>query len=57
VTLRRELELHLEGRSEHLENEHRVRHRDGTYRWVLARGIAVRDEDGTATRIAGSLTD
>ena len=57
VTLRRELELHLEGRSEHLENEHRVRHRDGTYRWVLARGIAVRDEGGNATRIAGSLTD
>ena len=55
--LRRELELHLEGKSEHFENEHRLRHRDGTYRWVLARGIAVRDDDGNATRIAGSLTD
>ncbi|MBS1797505.1 MAG: EAL domain-containing protein [Acidobacteria bacterium] len=52
-----ELEAHLEGRIEHFENEHRILHRDGEYRWVLIRGQAVRDETGRAVRIAGSLTD
>jgi diguanylate cyclase (GGDEF)-like protein/PAS domain S-box-containing protein len=41
----------------HFESEHRMRHRDGSYRWMLARGIALCDSDGRATRIAGSLTD
>src|SRR6185369_5502544 len=38
-------------------HEHRVRHKDGEYRWVLARGLAVRGEQGDVYRIAGSLTD
>src|SRR4051794_37000226 len=42
---------------EHFEFEHRIQHRDGTYRWMLARAIAVRDEQGEATRVVGSLTD
>jgi diguanylate cyclase (GGDEF)-like protein/PAS domain S-box-containing protein len=41
----------------HFEAEHRMRHRDGSYRWMLARGIALCDDDSRATRIAGSLTD
>ncbi len=52
-----EFEQHIDGSSEHFENEHRVMHTGGTYRWVLIRGLAVRDEDGKACRIAGSLTD
>ncbi len=52
-----ELEAHLEGRIEHFENEHRILHRDGEYRWVLIRGQAVRNENGEAIRIAGSLSD
>jgi len=49
---------HLEtGETPHFENEHRLRHRDGTWRHVLVRGKAVRGPDGRATRIAGSLTD
>jgi len=52
-----ELEAHLEGRIDHFENEHRILHRDGEYRWVLIRGQAVRDETGKAIRIAGSLSD
>jgi diguanylate cyclase (GGDEF)-like protein/PAS domain S-box-containing protein len=55
--LKTQIEAHLEGRTAHLEFEHRIRHRDGSYRWVLARGLAVRNQDGKAYRIAGSLTD
>jgi diguanylate cyclase (GGDEF)-like protein/PAS domain S-box-containing protein len=55
--LRSAVALHLRGETPHLESEHRMRCRDGSYRWMLSRGLAVRDADGTATRIAGSQTD
>ena len=48
---------HLAHGTGHFENEHRVRHRDDSYRWVLCRGAAVRNDAGVATRFAGSLTD
>ncbi len=52
-----ELAAHREDRSAHFESEHRIRQKDGTYRWVLARGIAERGPGGKPYRIAGSLTD
>ena len=52
-----ELSRHLDGVTNHFEREHRILHKDGTYRWVLTRGLAVRDERGQAYRIAGSQTD
>ena len=52
-----ELELHLEARSEQFESEHRIVGGDGAYRWVLVRGLAVRDAEGQPYRMAGSLTD
>ncbi|MDA1312248.1 MAG: EAL domain-containing protein [Acidobacteria bacterium] len=48
---------HLEGRSTHFEAEHRLLHRDGTYRLMLGRGVAIRNQAGCATRVAGSQTD
>ena len=51
------LATHLADGSQHYESEHRMLHRNGMYRWVLCRGAAVRDQAGTATRLAGSLTD
>jgi len=48
---------HLAGHSPQLQVEQRMLHHDGTYRWMLARGLAVRDATNTATRMAGSLTD
>jgi diguanylate cyclase (GGDEF)-like protein/PAS domain S-box-containing protein len=37
--------------------EHRMLHSDGTYRWMLSRGVVQRDELGKAVRMAGSQTD
>jgi diguanylate cyclase (GGDEF)-like protein/PAS domain S-box-containing protein len=39
------------------ENEHRIRASDGTYRWVLCRGLVVPGAGTTAARLVGSLTD
>ncbi|RYG67587.1 EAL domain-containing protein [bacterium] len=51
------LALHLSGASPHFECEYRLRCADGTYRWMLGRGLAVPGESGLAQRIAGSQTD
>jgi diguanylate cyclase (GGDEF)-like protein/PAS domain S-box-containing protein len=45
------------GARSHFLSEHRLRHADGYFVWVLCRGIVVRDADGRAVRIAGSMTD
>jgi len=37
--------------------EHRVLHKDGSYRWMLSRGVVERDGQGKAVRMAGSQTD
>ncbi|HSB67326.1 MAG TPA: diguanylate cyclase, partial [Anaerolineales bacterium] len=48
---------HINGKTPHFQSEHRILHRDGTYRWMLVRGMAVRDTKGIAYRMAGSQTD
>ncbi len=40
-----------------LNVEYRIRTRAGDYRWMLCRGMAVRDRDGQPLRMAGSQTD
>jgi diguanylate cyclase (GGDEF)-like protein/PAS domain S-box-containing protein len=50
-------EDHCQRKTAKVEGEFRVMHRDGTWRWVLIRGVAVWDGSGQATRIAGSQTD
>ncbi|WP_435368539.1 sensor histidine kinase [Sphingomonas faeni] len=37
--------------------EYRLRHFDGTYRWVLGRALPVRNENGAITRWFGTCTD
>ena len=48
---------HLEGLTPHFENEHRILYKNGEYRWMLSRGLAVRSADNLPYRIAGSQTD
>ncbi len=52
------LEAYLEGRTDAYVNEHRLRSKDGSYRWILSRGMAVsRDADGRPLRMVGTHTD
>lgn len=52
-----ELAAHRSGSTPHFESEYRAQHKDGTFRWMLSRGLAVRDATGKASRMAGSQTD
>jgi len=52
-----EITSHISGHTPHFKNEHRIMHKDNTYRWVLSRGLATRDSSKTAYRMAGSMTD
>jgi diguanylate cyclase (GGDEF)-like protein/PAS domain S-box-containing protein len=55
--LQEAIAAHLAGRTAHLECEHRLRHTDGGWRWVTARGLVSRGVDGKPVRLAGSLSD
>jgi diguanylate cyclase (GGDEF)-like protein/PAS domain S-box-containing protein len=55
--IKEEIEAHQKGLTPHFESEHRLLHKDGGFRWMLSRGLAVHDAAGKALRMAGSQTD
>src|ERR1700674_3296154 len=55
--VKEEIAAHQGGLTPHFESEHRVLHKDGSFRWMLSRGVAVHDASGNALRMAGSQTD
>ncbi len=55
--LREALRAYFAGQTPEYEVEFRARHRDGSWRWILSRGVAVRDEAGKPVRFAGTRID
>jgi len=51
------MQAHLDGLTPAYEGEWRVRHPDGSDRWVRVRGMCVRDDQGRPLRMAGSVSD
>jgi PAS domain S-box-containing protein len=51
------MQAHLAGKTPLYEGEYRIRHPDGVYRWVLIRGMCIRDVRGQPLRMAGSVSD
>ncbi len=52
-----ELMAHQNGATSEFSSEYRMRHRNGSFIWMLSRGAVVRDDSGVAVRMAGSQTD
>lgn len=57
VTMQR-VKMHLAGETPSLNYEHRVLCKDGSFRWILDKGMVVeRDSNGKAKRMIGTHTD
>jgi diguanylate cyclase (GGDEF)-like protein/PAS domain S-box-containing protein len=53
-----DIQRHLKGETPYYQNEHRLRCKDGSYKWILDRGMIVdRDADGKPARMIGTHTD
>ncbi len=52
-----DLESYMDGNLASYDKTIRVRHRDGRYRWIENRWMAVRDAGGMAVRIVGTADD
>jgi diguanylate cyclase (GGDEF)-like protein/PAS domain S-box-containing protein len=56
-TVEKDLEAHLNGETSRFRSEHRMRYGDGSWRWVVVRGLAQRSKGARPSRMAGSLMD
>ncbi|WP_313701433.1 diguanylate cyclase [Achromobacter sp.] len=58
VYVRAAMQDHFDGKTDSYEVEHRIRCKDGSYKWICSRGKVVsRDESGRALRMMGTTTD
>jgi two-component system, response regulator PdtaR len=48
---------HIAGYAPFYAAEYRILHKDETYRWFSDRGLAIRDENGIAKRMMGTVAD
>lgn len=56
--MNRDRQAHFDGRVPIYSNEHRVRCKDGNWKWVLTRGMVIaRDAQGRPLRMVGTHTD
>ena len=54
----RDRQAHFDGVTPHYVNEHRMRCKDGSWKWVLSRGMVIsRDANGVPLRMIGTHTD
>ena len=51
------IQSYLQNKISHYSKEFRMVHKDGTIKWILAKGEALRDEKGIPYRMAGSHSD
>lgn len=53
-----DINMHLQGITESYVNEHRLKCKDNSYKWILDRGIIIeRDKSGKPTRMLGTHVD
>lgn len=52
-----DIEAYLDKKIPTYENIHRLQHKEGHYVWILARGMALWNEDGQPTRFIGTYVD
>ncbi|MCV2885010.1 EAL domain-containing protein [Aestuariibacter sp. AA17] len=57
LNFNRDLRNHLNGVNDYFQHECRMQHTDGSFRWTLVRGTAIRHTNGKAYRMAGSISD
>ena len=56
--MRADRQAHFDGQQPLYRNEHRIRCKDGSWKWVLSRGMVIaRDGDGRPLRMVGTHTD
>jgi diguanylate cyclase (GGDEF)-like protein/PAS domain S-box-containing protein len=55
--LQREIEAAQTGEATTFACRYRLRHKDGTYRWLSCRGTVIRDNEGRPIRLTGTDTD
>ena len=52
-----DIETARDGEATTFSCKYRLRHKDGTYRWMACRGMVIRDNSGRAIRMTGSQSD